>query len=211
MADLEEYDYSFKIVVAGEPNVGKTNIVQRFAHNMFTEDSRPTLGMDFVIKDIMIGSKVVRCQVWDTAGQERMLSIAKIYYKNSNGVLFIFDITERSSFDRLDYWIKEMRSALEDSVPFVILGNKSDLSKDRKVTTEEAMNFAKQQGSYYIELSAKDPKNNEIDSAIESLLTRVVKSVENVNEKPIIRQSSFGKRAMKLSRSKMETGSKKCC
>lgn len=215
MEGTEDYDFSFKIVVGGSPNVGKTNIIQRFANDLFIEESRPTLGIDFVLKDVEFDGKVVRCQIWDTAGQEKLKAIAKMYYKNANGVLFIFDITDRSSFEALDGWMDELHTNVPEGIPMVILGNKSDLGGDRKVTVDEASAYAKAKGTYYIEVSAKENSSKEIEKAVVSLLKDMVNQIEVKEDKSNIRKQSIGRRSVKLAQPKssaqQQGRSRLCC
>ena len=215
MEGIEDYDFSFKIVVGGSPNVGKTNVIQRFANDLFMEESRPTLGIDFVLKDVEFDDKVVRCQIWDTAGQEKLKAIAKMYYKNANGVLFIFDITDRSSFEALNGWMEELHSNVPEGIPMVILGNKADLSQDRKVTAEEATAYAKARGTYYIEVSAKENAGKEIEQAVVSLLKDMVKLIDIKQDKANIRAESIGRRSVKITQAKSATkgqaNNRKCC
>jgi small GTP-binding protein len=199
MENADEFDFSFKIAVGGVANVGKTNVVHRFVHDAFRDDARPTLGIDFVVKDVEVGDKVVRCQIWDTAGQERLNAIAKMFYRNVNGIVLVFDITDRDSFEALGYWFEEMRDNTPENTPSIVLGNKADLHSDRKVTFEEAAAMTKSRGSFYAEVSAKDNPNNGIQEALVYLLKELVTRIQSGVDLTF-RQESRGTRSSTLLR-----------
>jgi small GTP-binding protein len=159
----------YKLVVIGDSNSGKTNIVTRYARNEFDEISRPTIGVEFYQNDIIIQANTtqveeVRLQIWDTAGQERFRSMAGNYYRKATGVLIVYDITNRTSFDNLKKWIDEVNDNSDNSIEIVIIGNKKDLDDDRQVSFEEAIEFAKIHNLKLFETSAKENEDNNIQS-----------------------------------------------
>ena len=108
MADEENYDVLFKIVLIGDSFVGKTNIMSKYLKNEFHEDSKATVGVEFGAKKFDIEGKSVKAQIWDTAGQERYKSITTTYYKGAKGALIVYDITRKETFDSVDRWISEL-------------------------------------------------------------------------------------------------------
>ncbi|OHS97727.1 Ras-related protein RABD1 [Tritrichomonas foetus] len=100
-------------------------------------------------------------QVWDTAGQERFRTITASYYRGSNGIIIVYDVTDRESFDHVSYWIKEIDRLAAPDVCRLLVGNKTDLTEKRAVTTEEGKALANQFGIAFLETSAKDNSNVE--------------------------------------------------
>ena len=151
----------YKIILLGDSSVGKTCIFKRLATGEFNEKNISTIGMDKRTLNFEINinkdgepEKKHNCeiQLWDTAGQERFRSITKTYYSSSQGLLFVYDITKRDSFDNLDGWIQNVKDSLgsEDKFIIFLIGNKLDLVDDnpenRKITVEEALNKCSEYG-----------------------------------------------------------------
>jgi small GTP-binding protein len=151
---LDDYDYLFKCVVVGDGGCGKTAIVVRFSQGFFQEQYKLTIGVEFAVKTIDVKGYRVKTQIWDTGGQERFQYVRPLYYKGSMGALLVFDLTNRESFDHIAKWIEEVRSNA-GKIPMIIVGNKSDLVNERKISREEATQFAKSLDLFYVESSAK--------------------------------------------------------
>jgi len=150
-----DFDYLFKIIVLGDGGVGKTALTTRFATGVFKEQYKMTIGVDFSIKTINVNGRNVKLQIWDTGGQERFAYIRPLYYRGASGAIFAFDITNRKSFENLEkIWFNEVFSNCGNEIPWILVGNKADLT-DREVSREEAEAFAAQRGVKYIESSAK--------------------------------------------------------
>ena len=157
----------YKMVIIGESAVGKTCIFKKITSGVFNEKSISTIGIDRRTLTFKIntsdGEKDVDVQLWDTAGQERFRSITTTYYKSSQGLLLMYDITNKDTFDNLDSWFQSINESLGESNNYlvVLLGNKVDLVNNepdkRQVTTEEAENICKEKNIYWGgECSAKD-------------------------------------------------------
>jgi len=155
----EEYDFLFKSIVVGDGGVGKTALTLRFSKGFFTEDYKMTIGVDFHVKTIELDTEEgpIRCklQLWDTGGQERFSSIRPMYYRGSLGAVLVFDLTNPASFEHLPQWIQEVRSNVKTEIPLLLVGNKSDLLDQRKVSIEEINKFTNDFNLYYMETSAK--------------------------------------------------------
>ncbi|CAF1280056.1 unnamed protein product [Adineta ricciae] len=104
-----EFDYLFKILIIGDSGVGKTTILQRFAQDYFSTEYVATIGVDFQIKTIDVDQKRCKLQVWDTAGQDRFKCVVSSFYRNANGVMICFDLTDLESFRNVGNWIEETR------------------------------------------------------------------------------------------------------
>jgi small GTP-binding protein len=148
----------FKIIIVGAGKVGKTSLTIRYAENRFRESYLPTLGVDFLTKTLDIRGRSVKLQLWDTGGQEFVISLLPYYYSGAAGGVLVFDLTNRNSFNSLDYWLKQIRRNAGD-IPIILAGNKIDLSQHRKVQSEDAEAFAQRHDLLYIETSAKTGVN----------------------------------------------------
>lgn len=153
-------DYLFKVLIIGNSGVGKSCLLLRFAEDMFSDNYISTIGVDFKIRKIELDHKSIKLQIWDTAGQERFRTITKSYYRGSNGIVVVYDITDRESFEQVSHWMSEIDSHASQDVCRLLVGNKSDLP-DRVVKTEEGEALARQFGIPFMETSAKDSINVE--------------------------------------------------
>lgn len=137
-----EVDYVLKIVLIGDSNVGKTNILTRYIHNTFYEITKATIGVEFATKYVKTNEIQLRLQIWDTAGQERYRAITSSFYKGSSGALVVFDVSKRFTFDKVDIWVKELRERAGENIQIIIIGNKIDLNDLREVKEEEGIKKA---------------------------------------------------------------------
>ena len=153
------FHYLLKYIIIGDPAVGKSNILLKYAHNKFTNEYQSTIGVEFGAKNLTIEGKVFRIQIWDTAGQENFRSITRAYYKNSVCALIVYDITNRSSFENIISWIEDCKGQSPKSIFIILVGNKNDLENERQVSYEEGLEFAKNNNIVFFETSAKTGKN----------------------------------------------------
>ena len=151
---LEDYDighkYLFRICLLGDAGVGKTSILTRFCDNTFKESYNNTIGVDFRLVTLKYKDIISKIHLWDTAGQERFRSLTLNYLHNSHGFLFIFDITNKDSFDNIVNWINLSFDNNKNSVINFLIGNKCDQNSSRKVEESEAQQFAKEKGLIYL-------------------------------------------------------------
>jgi len=146
----------YKVVLLGEGSVGKTSIFTQFCHGEFDAKHNTTLQATFDTKRITLADNTrVDLAIWDTAGQERFHSLGHIYYRNSQGAILVYDITDGNSFTRVQNWVKELRKMLGMDVVLVIVGNKIDLEKSRTVNKTDAINYANSVGAKHYDASAK--------------------------------------------------------
>jgi Ras-related protein Rab-1A len=202
---MEEYDYLYKILLIGNSSVGKSSIFNRYVDNCYSDLSVSTIGVDFKIKTLKINNQIIKLQIWDTNGQERFKAITNSYYRNSHGIIVVFDITDRKSFTGLRNWLNDADRYSENTCK-ILVGNKSDLHDNREVTYEEAKEFADAKELIYIEVSAKKTIN--IDSIFETLTTELVKNTVNhtlSNKKNIPNTSGY------ISLIEKENIKKNCC
>eukprot|EP01120_Amphizonella_sp_Union-15-10_P015601 TRINITY_DN8063_c0_g1_i1.p1 TRINITY_DN8063_c0_g1~~TRINITY_DN8063_c0_g1_i1.p1 ORF type:complete len:207 (-),score=33.77 TRINITY_DN8063_c0_g1_i1:21-641(-) len=152
----EDIKYLFKVLLIGDSGVGKTSLLMRFTRDEFHQEHINTIGIDFKVTNIQINKDRVKLQIWDTAGQERFRTLTAGYYRGAHGIMLVYDITVRHSFDNIHNWLKEIDGFAEGRNLFkVLIGNKQDLSNSRCVTREEAQALANKLHLPYVETSAK--------------------------------------------------------
>ena len=157
------FHYMLKYIIIGDSGVGKSNILLKYLHDKFHEDFQTTIGVEFGAKNLNMKDKIYRIQIWDTAGQEMFRSITRAYYKNSVCACVVYDITNRNSFDNIKSWIEDCKKHSPKTVFLVLIGNKNDLEKSRKVSYDEGEDCAKKYGMLFLETSAKTGQNiNEV-------------------------------------------------
>ena len=137
------YDLLYKVILIGDTRVGKTNILSKYINKKFYKNSKPTVGVELGIRIFKIKGYSCKLQIWDTAGHKRYKSITEAYYKGSKCAFVVYDITQKSTFDNIDEWIKQLKSETDGNVTIVILGNKCDLEKERQITKEQGESKAK--------------------------------------------------------------------
>ena len=170
------YNYLFKYIIVGDPSVGKSNLLMKFAHNKFTDEYQATIGVEFGAKNIQIKNKVFRIQIWDTAGQENFRSITRAYYKNSVCALVVYDISSRDSFNNVTTWIEDCKNQSPKTIFMVLVGNKCDLNDKRQVTAEEGKELADKNDMMFFETSAKDGIN--VDEIFLNSANEISKKIE---------------------------------
>ena len=153
---------NYKAVIIGDSSVGKSSLMLRFTDDHFSMNYLTTIGVDFKFSSFMLNQISFKIQIWDTAGQEKYQTITKTFYKGTDMVILVFDLTSRKSFEDLsEIWLPEVEMICGDSVMKAIVGNKSDLSDERKVEDSEALAFARDRDCLYFETSCKNGNNVE--------------------------------------------------
>ncbi|CAD6195788.1 unnamed protein product [Caenorhabditis auriculariae] len=154
------FNYLFRFIVIGDSTVGKSSLLKYFTEGKSAEITDPTVGVDFYARMVELKPGYrVKLQLWDTAGQEKFRSITRSYYRNSVGVMVIYDITNRASFEHAASWLKEAQDNVGGPDPskcvFTLVGHKSDCPEEqRRVNYEEGEYFAKYHKMKFIETSA---------------------------------------------------------
>ena len=169
------YDKKCQLLIIGDATVGKTSILSRFSKNSFNSNYLATVGLDFFTKDEIFEGKIIRIKIWDTAGQERYKSLTKGFFRNAQGIMIVYDVTNSETFENLKFWIQSIKSQMEseiNKIPVIIIGNKIDAEK-REIKKEEAQLFSKNHNYPYFETSAKTGIN------IEETIIFLVKEVIN--------------------------------
>ncbi|KAJ2821866.1 GTP-binding protein of the rab/ypt [Coemansia erecta] len=151
---------AYKFVLLGESAVGKSSIVTRFARNEFNQYNESTIGAAFVTKDVSLDDgSTAGLRIWDTAGQERYKSLAPMYYRNSEGAVVVYDITQEDSFGKAKAWIKELKRQTDAKTVIALVGNKTDLADKRTVSHDKGARYAGEVGALFFETSAQTGQN----------------------------------------------------
>ena len=168
---------SYKIILIGDCSVGKTNFLTQYVNERFTEEYNSTVGIEFKDKIVYINNKKkIRLQIWDSAGQERFKSLTKNYFRCCYAALFIFDVTNKDSFNNIKNWLELYNDISDKKSEKILIGNKNDM-KNKVVQAEVAKEFAKNNHLKYFEISVKEKKN------INSIFEHIAHSLENNNNK----------------------------
>lgn len=143
-----------KYVIIGASGGGKTSILRRLAEDRFVQGTQSTVGIEYFTYFTTIENHQLKMMLWDTAGQERFYTIAKAYFRAALGVVLVFDITDRKTFDQIPRWLRDARLEADPKCVAILIGNKLDLADRRTVSREEAEDFAKTHQLEYYETSA---------------------------------------------------------
>ena len=176
--DDQKIKLSLKILLIGDSQVGKTSLLLKYTEHVFPEEHIATIGVEYKDKFILKDNYNIRLQIWDTAGQERFHSITKNIYRNANGVLFVYDITNQESFSNIKNWIKDLQNVGND-IKGVIIGNKIDLEQKRDVSKQDLEEIGNKYNMPILETSAKQSIN--VNEGFELLVNELLKG-KNENQ-----------------------------
>ena len=202
-----QYDHLVKILLIGSSGVGKSSISSKFVKNTFTKDTINTIGVDLKVKTINYNNKLFKCQLWDTAGHERFKSITSSYYRGSDCAIIVFDLTNKNSFEDLDFWIQEIKNH-NDSILYYLVGNKCDLNDSRVNSLKEIEQFIIKYNIHnYIEVSAKNNVN--IEKLFENIISELNKT--NLNSHNIHKEKAILPPSLMNKKIKKQVGLRKNC
>ena len=160
----------------GDSGVGKTCIINKYLFDQFSETHNTSVGIEKVDKKVkMNDGNELKVIIWDTAGQERFKSMSTNTVKGAQGIVLVFDITKKETFESLPNWIKETKN-IKDNIPIVLFGNKCDLLEESVVDNDEAMKFAKDNDMDYFETSAK--QNINIEQGLKNIIDKAYETAQ---------------------------------
>lgn len=204
-----------KLILLGDISVGKSSIIGRYIDNSFSDDYQCTLKVEMKTKiiDIDLDTKV-KMNIWDTVGQEKFRNLTKQYYRNCQGAIIVFDLTRKDSFDGVQKWIDDLED-YNANIPILIVGNKSDLIKEREVNNDDIEMFVKNKYKYY-DVSAKNGSN--ISLAFDKIRREIIEDIkrkEKKEEKELndikFKMRNVDSKAFDQLNKSVNGKSKKCC
>jgi len=169
------YDYILKFVMIGDKNTGKSSICHKLTNNFFDENMEPTIGVEFYSIIIPILDKNIKCQLWDTSGDQRFAQITKSYYKDVVGIVLVFDLSDKQSFNNLELWIKDIKKYTLQTIRVLVMGNKFD--KTRAISKSKIKKYMKSNKLNYIETSAITGQN--IYKGFENIVYDILENIPN--------------------------------
>ena len=201
-------DVCLKILLVGDSSVGKTTLLLQYVDGKFSENHITTIGVEYKDKEITVNNRKINLQIWDTSGQERYQSITKNFYRNADGILFVFDVTNEESFNHIKNWLMTSED-VEKNFKKMIVGNKIDLEDKIVINKEKMEKFGEKKNMKCFLTSAKDGTNVDVIFKEMAELILANKSDEEIMEE-------FGTKVRSLSTlskdsQKMQTQKKKCC
>ena len=200
------YDRIVQLLVIGDSSVGKTSLITRYTNGTFKEEYLATVGLDYYSKNEEINNQAIQIKLWDTAGQERFKALTQNYFRNAEGVLLAFDVTNEESFNNLKEWISSIKVNMEAKnifLPLIIVGNKIDMENERDITKEDAENFASENKYKYFETSAKTGEG--VDEAVKELINLVL------NQNQVDEQKIEARKSVPLKDNNQKEEKKKGC
>ena len=158
--DYAQYDLSFKLIIIGDSGTGKSCLTTKAVKNNFEDYYQATVGFEFLTFNMKINDLVIKMQIWDTCGQEIYKSLISNFYRNSSLAVIVYSIDNKESFEHAENWLTDLKSQANPDVRIFLVGNKSDLEEERKVSKDDGLKFKNDQGlDLFMETSAKTGYN----------------------------------------------------
>jgi len=163
-----------KLLLIGNSSVGKSSLLLRFSDKQWLpeDEASATIGVDFRVHKMEVQGRKVKMSIWDTAGQERFRTITASYYRGAQGVILVYDVSNRESFEALPRWLEELENYVPPEVVKIVVGNKLDKEYSRQVPTEEGAAFAARTGCLFVEASAKTAVG--VTEAFSDVVVRII-------------------------------------
>ena len=190
-----------KLLIVGDTGVGKSNFIYRYTKDQFSDNTLSSVGFESNKKEIEITEKKVIVQLWDSAGEDKFKSITKNLFSRVQGIIILYDITNKQSFLNVPNWIKLINED-NNNIPYVLAGNKCDLQKERVVQEEEGIKFCQDNNIDFLETSAKQDIN------IMECINNFVKKI--INSENFVRNISFSLQDQSYERNSINK-TEKCC
>ncbi|MFW9934022.1 MAG: GTP-binding protein [Candidatus Thorarchaeota archaeon] len=167
--------YEFKILLVGDPAVGKTSLILKYVENRFEREYKASIGVDFAYKIIELEDKVARLIIWDIASQERFAPYRSSFYKQTDAAMLVFDLTRPETLEAIEAWMREIREHAGD-VEILLIGNKSDLKKKREIKKAEIQKWIERYGCSFVETSAMS--GDMVEDAFRMLTEQIIEKLE---------------------------------
>ena len=212
--DQEKNELSFKIIVIGDPGVGKTCLTSRVTKDIFTEEYSTTLGFESSTFNVKIENKLIKLQIWDTCGQEKYKSLITNFYRNASLAMLVYSIDNKKSFISAQKWLKEIKIQSNPDIKIILIGNKVDLEEKREISYEEAKKFVEENEIlYFQEASAKSGINSKeiFNEAAKILYKEYMDYVEKIKDVSINRLNESSLNTSNLKSFYEPRRNKKCC
>ena len=206
--DYPQYDLCFKIILIGDPNVGKSSLTTQAVRNYFLEYYQTTVGFEFLTFNLTINNSVVKLQIWDTCGQEVYRSLITNFYRNCSLAIIVYAINDKKSFINAEKWLNDLKEQSNINVKVILIGNKCDLESKRVVTKEEGENYKNEKNlDKFFETSAKTGLNvrNAMIEAAKLLYKDYMKNKDNKDDENDTKGEQLEGKKSKNSKGK------KCC
>jgi small GTP-binding protein len=188
----EEGEIAVNLIIIGDASVGKSSLINQYINESFDEEVKPTIGVDFYVKQVKFNDKIVSVKIWDTAGQEKYRAVGTKIFKTANGILLTYDVTNPDSYENLNKWLAEIKencSTNFENLVLMLIGNKADLINQKQVSSVNGKRFAEIYKAFFFETSAKSSEN--VKEAFDILIEETAKNV-------ICRQTHLEKLDQKL-------------
>ena len=203
-------EINIKLILVGDSEVGKSTILLNYTENYFCEEMVATIGLENKVKTINIRGLKAKLQIWDTAGQEKFSSLTKGFFRNTDGILLVFDLTNNKSFNNIKKWINEVENNSDNKTKKILVGNKVDMKDNIQVSKNDIDNLCKKKKIKYIEVSGKN--NTNVNEAFETLVNLIIDKKSN---EELIADYGITDQTLSLSSSAINNltreNKKKCC
>ena len=199
-----DFEFQIKLVIIGDSGVGKTNFIFQFTEGRFTTIHVSTVGFDYKSKIIKLpkSKKKINLQIWDTAGQERYMAINKNLFQKVQGIILMYDLTSRESFEHVSSWLNLIKQTVS-SKTVVLVANKLDLQEEKRIVSEyEGEQIAKDNNILFFEGSGYTGEN------VDKIFTTIA---ENIYTKLVGENNESGISTLVLKQKKLKKEKKECC
>lgn len=188
---MTEKNNFYKILLVGDSMVGKTSLIKLYKEEELTINTLPTVGCEYHIINKMVENKIIKLIIWDSAGQEKYRALTKSWFKGARGILLIFSLIDRRSFENVKRWFWDIKENL-DNFSILIIGNKIDLKENRVVSYQEGFELAKSLKSDYFETSIFfDDLPIHCKSIDDIFWELILKILQEEKEKTVLENSDF--------------------